>query len=599
MPSGKPERPSRDRRAWARLVWPAAAIAIFAVASTTWKGYRFGGSNQAIQVPLVKHLLDPGLYRGDLLLQSFDGYVTYFFRVLAWLAPVAGGLEPLYYVLYISAHALTLAALCALAWHLFRSTPAAVLACLMHVAQVPSLGAEFTYWPRLTHGHVATALLLWSVYLYLRGRTVASLLLCGLTVNIHALYAAHVAALLGFDIVLSRRTRRSAAALAVFLLAALPSLWWLWRSGVSLPPQAGEAWTEILRERSGLHAFPFSVPAAVYGRYALLVATFALALQARPEPRTHRRIVNLLGGGVLLVVAGVVFAEIWPVVSVMKAQLLRSTKWPTFLMLIYIARWLAAAGTASGPSWLTAVLVFLGLWFQQAPFLAAALAAHLVQRGSRTPPLGAVTAAVALAVGAWSGAVVFPERLGLQQMTSGLRDVLADPLVITPLALLVVLRTAWDRLPLARALAATAAGLVLVFAWILPLSYREAMAASLGEPWSEVQTWAREHTPREATILTPPYREGFRVFSERAIVGEWKDGTQQFFARPEFVFAWQERMRDLGGETRSFDGFSTERVVEAARKYGARYVVFAAERPLSLAKLYENAEFAVYSVPIE
>jgi len=171
--------------------------------------------------------------------------------------------------------------------------------------------------------------------------------------------------------------------------------------------------------------------------------------------------------------------------------------------------------------------------------------------------------------------------------------------VITPLALLVLLRTAWERLPFARALAATVAGLALLFAWIVPSSYRASVADNLAEPWSAVQAWVHEHTPREALILTPPYREGFRVFSERAIVGEWKDGTQQFFARPEFVFAWQERMRDLGGETRYFDGFDTERVIQTARKYGARYVVFTSERPLALTKLYENAEFAVYPVPPE
>jgi len=580
-------------------VWPVAAVVIFAVASTTWKGYRFGGSNQSIQIPLVKHYLDPGLYRGDLLLQTFDGYVTYFFRAMAGLAPLAGGLAKLYYIVYVAAHALTLGALCALAWHLFRSTRVAVLVCLLHVAQVQSLGAESTYGPRLTHGHVATAFLLWAVYLHLRGHTVAALLLCGLTFNIHALYALHVAALLGFDIVLRMRTRQSAAGFAILLAAALPSVWWLWHSGLSLPPQAREAWTQVLRERSGLHAFPFTVPAAVYGRYGLLVATFALALSTRPEPSKHRPIVNLLAAGVLLVVAGVVFAEIWPLVPMIKAQLLRSTRWPTFLMLIYVARWLAAAGTPGGPSWLTAVLAFGGLWFQQPPFLATALAAHLVQRGSGTPPLASATAAVALAAGAWSGAVVFPDRLGLQQMTSALRDVLADPLVITPLALLVLLRTAWERLPFARALAATVAGLALLFAWIVPGSYRASVADNLAEPWSAVQAWVHEHTPREALILTPPYREGFRVFSERAIVGEWKDGTQQFFARPEFVFAWQERMRDLGGETRYFDGFDTERVIQTARKYGARYVVFTSERPLALTKLYENAEFAVYPVPPE
>jgi hypothetical protein len=123
------------------------------------------------------------------------------------------------------------------------------------------------------------------------------------------------------------------------------------------------------------------------------------------------------------------------------------------------------------------------------------------------------------------------------------------------------------------------------------------MAHVRGEPWSDVQLWVKANTPRDAIILTPPHREGFRVFSERAIVGEWKDGTQQFFSWA-FAREWDRRMGDLGGgETPVYDGFGAERVAMLARRYWADYAVAPAASALGFDRLYENAEFCVYRIP--
>ena len=60
----------------------------------------------------------------------------------------------------------------------------------------------------------------------------------------------------------------------------------------------------------------------------------------------------------------------------------------------------------------------------------------------------------------------------------------------------------------------------------------------------DVQNWVRVNTKEDAVLITPPRRAGFRVFSERTIIGEWKDGTQQYFDE-DFVREWDRRMRAL------------------------------------------------------
>src|SRR5262245_41559466 len=271
-------------RPWS-VVPVTIALLLLAVASTAWKGYRLGGSNHSIQVPLVKHLVDPAQYAGDPLLASFEGYPTFFFHGVAAAVRAAGHLELLYFVLYLGSHFASLLAVYVLASLLGRSPAVSAVACFLYLGQVPGLGAELTYWPRLTHAQVATAALLWVLYLYLRGRTRWAFVLCGLVFNVHALYAAHVLALLAADGLMrlkDRGLRTLAADLALGALAALPAFLWIVTRLDPIAASEWPAWLATLRERSGPHAFPFSVPAAVYARYLLLLSLAALGVAAGP-----------------------------------------------------------------------------------------------------------------------------------------------------------------------------------------------------------------------------------------------------------------------------------------------------------------------------
>src|SRR4029453_15938708 len=83
--------------------------------------------------------------------------------------------------------------------------------------------------------------------------------------------------------------------------------------------------------------------------------------------------------------------------------------------------------------------------------------------------------------------------------------------------------------------------------WIGPRAYALARGRWEGGGWRQAQDWARRNTPKDAVFLTPPREAGFRVFSERTVVGEWKDGTQQYFD-DAFVREWGSRMAMLGGD---------------------------------------------------
>ncbi|MDP3939483.1 MAG: hypothetical protein Q8R92_15290 [Deltaproteobacteria bacterium] len=100
--------------------------------------------------------------------------------------------------------------------------------------------------------------------------------------------------------------------------------------------------------------------------------------------------------------------------------------------------------------------------------------------------------------------------------------------------------------------------------------------------WRDVQYWARGNTDRRDVFIVPPDLSGFRVESERASYGDWKDGTQMFFD-PAFRREWIRRMRKLG-----YDG--------DARRLGANYAALPPERFIEIAAEFEGEGRRIYAV---
>jgi hypothetical protein len=508
------------------------------------------------------------------------------------VARATGQAELPYFLTYVVCHGATLAAVFALSMWAFGHAPSAWLACALFLLNPLSLAGESSLASRLQHGHVATPLLLWAILLHLRGRAALAFALCGLTFNLHALYALYVAALLATDGALRWRTvrwGRLLAGLALFAVLALPALIWLLRSSQAIPEGSLELWLQIMRERSAQHTFPLSQPAGSYASYLLLVAAGGLGWASAEGSPLRRPSLHFALAIVALCAAGFVFAEWWPQPLVIKAQLLRSTRWLTYLIVLYVGRLLAVSWNRGALARLGAVACGLALVVQEPSLLALGLVAYLLE-GGRWPAPALALGAAALLWAALTGASALPDGLGLPQLTARLKDVVGDARVVIVLGLFLLVRaTPAGRWAKAAGVVATAVSLL----YVLPSLYADSREATVTQSWNEVQAWVRENTPRDAVILTPPYREGFRQFSERAIVGEWKDGTQQFFD-VAFTFEWHRRMAQLGGNTRAFDRLDAPALLALGREYRADYVVLPGRVRHAFPKVFENAVAAVY-----
>ena len=161
------------------------------------------------------------------------------------------------------------------------------------------------------------------------------------------------------------------------------------------------------------------------------------------------------------------------------------------------------------------------------------------------------------------------------------------------MVLLALLVAAWSVLQGGRLLRAAVGTVVILVLTVysVPSIYHNRRYKYLHDDYVAVQLWAKENTPKTATFLTPASSMGFRVFSERAVVSEWKDGTMQNFGT-DFALQWWDRQQDLDG----LEDLSPEDIIELAVKYGAEYLVVPSTMSFPFRKLYDDKVFVVYQL---
>ena len=112
------------------------------------------------------------------------------------------------------------------------------------------------------------------------------------------------------------------------------------------------------------------------------------------------------------------------------------------------------------------------------------------------------------------------------------------------------------------------------------------------QDWHDVQLWAKNNTSVESVFLTPPSLHGFRVLSQRGIVGNKKDGGLVFYSE-KYAQQWQQRMNHL----KNYSNFTTKDFLELNKKYQFDYILVEnTHQLLDLPRLYSNSRFIVYKI---
>ncbi len=626
---------SRNFRTPSPIFWLLACL-LFALVQLPWAGYSLGVGNQGIQIAFLEKLHDPALFKNDpMVRETLGSYPSYFFRIVAVLLNLFT-LPTLYLLLHLLATAGVFASVVFLARSVFGHERGGgwtglITILILLAGHHQALAGETLYSAGFTHTWAVFPLSLCALALFYRERYAAAFLLTGLIFNLHALEAGHLLLIMGAVSLLRIRTigiRKLIFCGALFLIAAFPTLMMMVRQR----QQFDAEWLQLMHIRSADHSFPstwWSPATPNVPLYACILALATLALSFPPalsKRRTTLLLAAAVGG---LFIIGTLFTEWHAIPTVIRAQFFRSSRLLMILAFLLIAHGAAIAWRlpfkknarlARWQAWLefiAATLIILNLALPAfLAFLPLTLAFTLLVAliNARLTWWQALTAGAALVTSLLAWQTIhfvipgFPPATNWHTLVDWRSISFPNPTGLALLGAAITLyllstRPLTFKLRLPLTLGATVATFLLT-ALFFPTLHSKSTTTK--DPWTDIQQQARLLTPPDALLLTPPQQSGFRINSQRSIVGEWRDGTQLYFAAP-FAKTWWDRMnalkpgmvidadgKSLLTEGKPFERLDDPQVITLAKQFGAAYIILPHDENRSLEKVYDNKVWAIY-----
>ena len=306
LTSGGASVPARAGLTWLE---GATLALLVALAGIDLVGYRFGDSNQGITVPILKRFMDPSLYRWDVMVATGERFPTLFYATLAALLPGKESIPAAFFALYVFSIAAALAGVYRIGrW--CGGPEAGLIAFLIAMPVRNGIANESLYRVQFSHSHLASALVIWAMALFLEGRRILPLLMLSIGAYLHVLYSIYVLVPCVLVLLYEAREvgrRRTLQRLAAAIVPLLPFLAW---TLAHRTPMTAE-WLALLRLRSSHHSFPsFFGDTLAAGAFLMALGTLTLSRL----PREKRAVVSFFFVGfALLFVFGTVFTELVPV----------------------------------------------------------------------------------------------------------------------------------------------------------------------------------------------------------------------------------------------------------------------------------------------
>jgi len=583
---------------------------LFATAQVLFRGYEFAVNDHAIEIPFIKKNMDGGLYPDDPMVDTRGKFVTFYTWIPAILTMMTNNMEIVFFALQMLAFFLVAVMIYYLGLQLSNDRVSALMALILIFPKKFVLGGSSIHITSFVPSFSILPIALLAIYLFLDNRYVFAYVIIGLSFNYHALVSLYVFGMFTLYSVVHVRQigiKRLGKSIGLCLLCASPVI--IWMLAVSSPMPEG--WIKLMRIRSSHHSFPLSWKTPLYIDYLLFIALASLSLLTPPEKRYHSKILFFGAAIALMCGMGLVFAEILPIKFVIKAQLFRSTNFLTLFMLIYLANYFRRSWSDSSIHKFAIVASVLILFFKASYFnyillvlilfLIAELNARRQTALSWKPIAIAVFITSVLLLRVFAPHSSFPKTFSFDPITDFINKFLENQWTVMAICSAILLYVLGYLIkPGFKKIRGIGIALVTVsiFAVMLPGVFRHFHPSGRNKSsWREAQFWAKNNTQKSDTFITPPYMTGFRIFSERPIVGENKDGTQQYFDS-EYGTLWWERMNDLG-MGKEFDKLDQEGLARIANKYGAKYIVVPASKELNLRIAHQNSGYKIYQYDSE
>lgn len=539
--------------------------------------------NNAVYLPFMEHLQNNKLLANDIFLKTAEYHPTLFFNFIVGLSNFLNiSIKQLlaflpWVVFFCQAIVIFL-----ISQQLFKNKKVAYLTLILLLSPKYSLAFEpiGINLHQVTPTTFSLPLGLLAVYYYLNNRVKLSFFLLGLIANFQPIITAQLTVLLTFSQLIegfrNKELEKTAKKLlwpfAFLLIGALPVLFLLkGNSGAFLKWfETPREWLEIVKIRTGHHFFPSTWPLINWLILFVLTALFYLAINWKNKNRALNnkdyKMISLVLAFIPLFLIAEFFSEILALRLVMLLSLFRSFSFFNFFCILYIAYYcfnLLTAGNIFKN--LTGLILFSLLFLPTSIF--------------------------------YSFTFLKPSTFGVTLFA------VVSSLMIVAMSKIKVKRAKINQFVLI---------ITILFLGVASIQrlYRNyknwhylTFDNSSSLDWRNIQIWANKNTEINSVFITPPQLAGFRVFSQRSIIGEFKDGAN-FIYHPELLTDWWQRMQDLevkkemtqGAFLFDYQEIEDEQVIKRLRqKYQADYLVSSYD-DLTFIKLYNNKKFTIYQL---
>ena len=564
---------------------------LFLLAYLCTNSYIYAWDDQHLEIPMLKHLIDPSLYKGDYYVESLSRNFSSFLYPILAKAITLKQVPAAYLLLFLlSRYAMFFWVYRLWQW-LAGDKWSAAAAVLMFFLMGRT--EEFLY-RTFSHQEFCYIFMLGGFYYFYRERFLLAALLFGVGANFNAIYNLFPMVYMLVFILLFSKDRFQVAfkSGAVFMLAAMPFLMWqiphsLARAGRSAVPasewmplylitcqQNFLFWTSTLNE--ALRNVPFMLERLE--PYLYLLALYVFLCFVEPRLRADRKTHVLVVTAYVFIVLSFIFSYLYPSRFIIDLNFLRNEQFARFMLMGY-ATLFACRQIKEGKGWTVLAAALFFLLFGQFGQILSLIAHHLpdIAHGKKEfLPLFAVlrqyayVPMVCLGLFIW---LLYKPRLAW----------LRSALIIFPLLVAFVSYSQFH------------------------YQYLQEKAHGAGfwqmyRAWVDIQNYVRTHTPKDTLILIPHNTDtgGFRIFSERKVLVCYRDCGIIGFDYNAAV-EWNKRIKDI----QEFKYMATENpqraVFNAVMKYKVDYIVFMnyyqpqGDNPV-LQKIYQNEVLALYKV---
>jgi len=605
-------------------------IAGLALNSLLLNGYRY---DYNLLVSWLNSNNNRELFTRDLFVNTIDKFeISFFYSIVEKLSAFID-LPILFFLIHIMTLYLACVFLFRLSSFIADSNIAGYLSVLLFSMGIREwvVGAPQIYYFFVHHSAFSLPFFFLALELFLRGNVVASLFLLGILSNFQMMYASFIGTAFAFAVPLKMKHeslsfKKLFCGAAAFIIPAIPVILKVLTGASGFT--VGDEWYKVVKWVLWIHIYPSMWGFEMYRNFIVYIICFAVAFRAYPAGLIKNTIKSMLAGVAFLCFLGTFFVEVVPVPLFIQLHLWRST-WIFFIFSIpvfsnFILRTFGESLLSKFAAVSTA-LVFAGYvtiryndprCFFYTPYWMLPLFVLLcLVSGSFNVPEGfKKTGRIFIGI----LAVVVMAESTIPYIRGSFFDIGVSRLLMFVAALSfasLLSIPAVKSFNRNRRFAFTS--LLCVCISLLVISVRGGAYlpvkgyydGRMGE-WIELQLYARDHTPVDSLFIVPPYRASpdFRFYSHRASLGDWVDGGFAIFFGNDYAKEWLSRMNSIGldGSTlydegldlerKQYAGLNEKKVLDAARRFGADYVVTEKGSALPFKKIYENSRFVLYKI---